>query len=132
MVLSSFKPLIPGVESIYVSLCVLGMACLAEAQSPALSIFLLPPATAQLSWPSNFTGWQLTSATDLSSPTNWHSVPQTPIPQGNALVVLFPFSDKSRYFRLEQGGSCVFQATPPVIVSGGSSTLSWCPVTGTT
>ncbi len=27
---------------------------------------------------------------------------------------------------------CVFQATPPVITSGASSTLSWCPVAGLT
>jgi hypothetical protein len=107
------------------------MASIAEAQSPALSISLLPPATAKLSWPSNFTAWQLTSATNLSSTANWQSVTQTPAPLDNALVVLFPITNKSRFFRLEQGASCVFQAAPPVIASGGTSTLSWCPVTGT-
>ena len=119
-------------KPIYVLFCLLAMARMAEAQSPALSISILPPATAWLSWPSNFTDWQLTSATNLSSPANWQPVTQTPIPLGNALVVLFPVNDKSRLFRLEHGGSCVFHATPPVIASGGTSTLSWCPVTGTT
>lgn len=108
------------------------MACAAEAASPTLSISRVPPAAVQFSWPSNFTDWQLTSTTNLAS-ANWQAVTQVPVASGNALVVLFPFTNLSGYFRLKQtGGGCVFQATPPVINSGGSSTLSWCPVGGVT
>ena len=109
------------------------MACIAEAASPTLSISRVPPATLQFSWPSNFIDWRLTSTTNLSS-GNWQAVTQTPVPSGNLLLVLFPFTNLSRYFRLEQtnNGGCVFQAVPPVINSGGSSTLSWCPVGGVT
>ena len=121
-----------GAGLVCVLFCVFTMAPIAEAQSPALSISPLPAATAKLSWPSNFAAWQLTSATNLSSTANWQSVTQTPALQGNALVVLYPITNKSRFFRLEQAGSCVFQATPTVIASGGSSTLTWCPVVGTT
>jgi hypothetical protein len=108
------------------------MACTAAATSPTLSISLVPPATVRVSWPSNFTDWQLKSTTNLSS-ANWQAVAQSPVSSNNALVVLFPLANKSGYFRLEQiGGGCVFQAAPPVIMSGASSTLSWCPVAGLT
>ena len=122
-----------GVRTLYISWCVLALACSAEAASPTLSISLVPPASARFSWPSNFTDWQLTSTTNLSS-TNWQAVTQTPVTSNNALVVSLPLTNKSGYFRLTQtnSGGCVFQATPPVITSGSSSTLTWCPVAGTT
>jgi hypothetical protein len=123
--MSSLKPF-------YISLCVLAMACAAEAASPTLSISVVPPATLRVSWPSNFTDWQLKSTTNLS-PANWQAVAQSPISSNNALVVSLPLTNKSGYFRLEQiGGGCVFQAVPPVITAGASSTLSWCPVAGLT
>ena len=73
------------------------------------------------------------SATNLSAPA-WQAVTQTPAHSGSSLVVLLPLTNKSGYFRLAQtnGGACVFQATPPVILSGSSSTLTWCPVAGAT
>ena len=112
--------------------CAFAIACTAKAASPALSVSRVLPATVQLSWPSNFTDWRLTSTTNLSS-GNWQAVTQTPVPLGNALVVSFPFTNLSGFFRLEQtNGNCVFQATPPVISSGASSTLSWCPLGGAT
>jgi hypothetical protein len=75
----------------------------------------------------------LTSATNLSTRA-WQAVTQTAVLSGNSLVVLFPLTNKSGYFRLTQtnSGGCVFQATPPVITSGASSTLTWCTVAGTT
>jgi len=121
-------------KSIYISLSVLVMTFIAEATSPTLSISLTPPATLRFSWPSNFTDWQLMSATNLSS-TNWQVANQTVVPTNNTLAVFFPIANKSGYFRLQQtngSGSCVFQATPPVINSGGSNALTWCPVAGTT
>jgi hypothetical protein len=43
--------------------CFLVAAHLLEAQSvPTLSISLLTPAPLQVSWPINFTSWQLASA----------------------------------------------------------------------
>jgi hypothetical protein len=113
--------------------CAFAIACTAtKAALPALSVSRAQPAALQLSWPSNFTDWRLTSTTNLSS-GNWQAVTQTPVPLGNALVVLFPFTNSSSFFRLEQtNGNCVFQATPPTINSGGSSTLSWCPLAGVT
>lgn len=125
--MSSLKPF-------YLSLCVLAVACAAEATSPTLSLFLVPPATLRFSWPSNFVNWQLMSTTNLSS-ANWQAVTQAVVPSNNTFVVLFPFANKSGYFRLQQtngSGGCVFQAAPPVINSGGSSTLTWCPVAGET
>ncbi len=46
-------------------------------------------------------------------------------------------ANRSTFFRLQSingggGGGCTFQATPPIILQGQSSTLSWCPVPGTT
>ena len=122
-----------SLRTFYISWCLLAMACTAEAVLPTLSVSLVPPTTLRFSWSSNFTTWQLTSATNLSS-TNWQAVTQTPVTSNNALVVSLSFTNKSSYFRLVQtnGGGCVFQATPPVIMSGGSSTLSWCTVAGTT
>ncbi|MGH7992258.1 MAG: hypothetical protein ACREDQ_01990 [Limisphaerales bacterium] len=73
------------------------------------------------------------SATNLSTPA-WQAVTQTAALSGSSLVVLYPLTNKNGYFRLAQtnGGGCVFQATPPVITSGSSSTLTWCTVAGTT
>jgi hypothetical protein len=53
---------------------------------------------------------------------------------GNQLVVLFPYTNKSGFFRLQQtnSGGCVFQANPAMINSGASSLLTWCPVAGVT
>ncbi len=115
------------------SLCVLATVGAAKAASPTLSISRIPPATLQFSWPSNFIDWQLAFTTNLSAAT-WQSVTQAPLASGNALVVSLPFTNKSGYFRLQQtnGPGCVFQATPAVITSGASSTLSWCPVAGLT
>lgn len=74
-------------------------------------------------------------ATNISL-TNWQAVTQAPVFSGNALVVSFPFSNASGYFRLQQtnsagSGGCLFQATPPQINSGASSLLTWCPQAGT-
>jgi len=74
------------------------------------------------------------SATNLSSGT-WQAVTQAPLSVGNALVLLVPFTNRNGFFRLQQtnsGGGCVFQATPPVITAGASSTLTWCPIAGFT
>jgi hypothetical protein len=111
---------------------VLSMTCTARGASPTLSISRVPPGTLQFSWPSNFLDWRLTSTTNLSL-GNWQAVTQSPIPAGNLLLVSFPVTNLNGYFRLEQtNGSCTFQAVPPAINSGESSTLSWCPVGGVT
>jgi len=106
-----------------------------DAASPVLSVSRVPPTSVQISWPSNFTaGWKLMYATNLAS-ADWQPVTQTPVSSGDALVVLFPFTNSSGFFRLQQaggGGGCSFQATPPVINSGNSSSLTWCPQPGTT
>jgi len=106
---------------------------LADAQSPTLSISLVPPSTARLSWPSSSASWQLIFTTNLFS-VDWQPVPQTPVPSGDRLVVSYPITNASSFFRLKPigGGGCVFQATPAVITAGASSTLTWCPVVGTT
>jgi len=121
------------VKRFVISLCVLAAASTVKAASPTLSISSIPPATLQFSWPSNFVDWQLAYTTNLSSAT-WQSVTQIPLPLGEALVILLPLTNKSGYFRLQQtnGSGCLFQATPPIITSGASSTLSWCPVAGFT
>jgi len=115
---------------------VLAVACSAAAQTrPAISLSLFSPGIAQISWPSSFTNWQLMSTTDLGASMNWQEVPGTPAPLSDALVAFYPITNSSRFFRLQQisgGGGCVFQATPPTISPGGSSTLSWCTNAGTT
>jgi hypothetical protein len=124
-----------NVKTFHLSLlCVLATACFAQAASPTLSISRVAPASLQFSWSSNFLDWQLISATNLSSGT-WQAITQAPLPIGDALVVSFPFTNRSAFFRLQQtnsGGGCIFQATPPVITAGASSTLTWCPVAGFT
>jgi hypothetical protein len=57
------------------------------------------------------------------------------LPLGDKLLVFVLITNKSSFFRLQPnsgGGGCVFHATPSTIAPGGSSTLSWCPVAGTT
>jgi len=117
----------------YLSLFVLAIAWTAEAASPTLSVSRVPPATLRFSWPSNFVNYQLMSTTNLSS-ANWQAVTQAVVLSNNTFVVSFSFANKSGLFRLQQtnGGGCVFQATPPVINAGASSTLTWCPVAGLT
>lgn len=119
----------------------LAAAATVEAQSaPVLSISLLTPAIAEVSWPSNFTDWQLTSSTNLASPGSWPMVSIPPFPLGNQLLVFYARDSQVRFFRLQQGGGntgggggdCTFAATPAVIAPGGSSTLSWALVTNTT
>lgn len=62
---------------------------------------------------------------------------RAPVLSSNALIVSFPFTKTRGFFRLQQingggNGSCAFQATPAVINPGESSSLTWCPVAGTT
>ena len=72
--------------------CLIAAACGAGAQpAPRLSIALLPPSYAQISWPSNFIGWQLASTTSLTPPVNWQPNSGT-VPLGGALVVFAPLS----------------------------------------
>jgi hypothetical protein len=109
------------------------LAWATDAQTvPTLSISLVAPSLARVSWPSSFTGWQLTSTTNLDSPLGWQAVPIPPTPMDNENVVTYPLDANQRCFRLTQGTVCAFQATPPVIAPGQSSTLSWCPVPATT
>jgi hypothetical protein len=123
---------VSNLKPFYIAWCFLVLACNAKAASPSLSISVIPPATLRVTWPSNFTDWQLKSTTNLSS-ANWQPVAQTPVPSNNTLLVLFPLTNTRGFFRLEQiGGGCAFQATPSMITSGASSTLSWCPVAGLT
>jgi hypothetical protein len=121
------------VKRFFLLWCLFTLAAPAEAALPTLSISQVPPASLQFSWPSNFADWQLTSTTNVSSAA-WQPVTQTPLALGNALVVLLPSTNRGGFFRLQQtnSSSCTFQATPPVITSGASSVLSWCPVAGLT
>ena len=115
--------------------CILATARCVEGQTPTLSISLLAPNIAEVSWPSNYSTWQLTSTTNLTPPANWQPVSGAPFPFGNSMVVFIPITNQSGFFRLQPsngGGGCVFHATPTTIAPGGSSTLSWCPVAGTT
>lgn len=127
--------MVSSLKRVCVALCVLVVVRLAGAQTPELSILLVSPSTIEFSWPSNFTAasWQLMSATSLS-PGNWQPVPQVPSTSNNAVVVFYTITNASSYFRLQQiiGGGCIFQAAPPVINVGESSTLSWCPEAGVT
>src|ERR1035441_2027318 len=106
--------------------CVLATASWVEAQTPALSISLLAPNIAEVSWPTNYSTWQLTSTTNLTSPANWHPVSGAPFPFGDSMLVFIPITNQSGFFRLQPGnggGGCVFHATPSTIAPGGSSTL---------
>jgi len=73
------------------------------------------------------------STTNLD-PAVWQPVPLAPFPSNDAIIVRMPVTELRRFFRLQPIslglGVCVFQATPPVINSGGSSTLTWCPQAG--
>ena len=111
--------------------CLIAGGYSAPAALPSLSVSLVPPASIQVSWPSNFTTgiWQLLYTTNLVS-ANWQPLPQTPVASGDTLGVLVPLNDSSGFFRLQEiggtTGGCFFLATPPVINSGSSSLLTWC------
>jgi len=122
-------------KRVHVLLCVVAIAFAVPAQTPTLSVSQVPPANVQLLWPSNFAGWQLTFATNLS-PANWQAITQAPVISGTSLMVSLSLTNANGFFRLQKtnggGGACTFQATPPQISSGGSSSLTWCPEAGTT
>jgi hypothetical protein len=125
----------PVLRSLTLAAWVIALVNSVGAASPSLSVSLVPPASLQVSWPTNFaTGsWQLLYTTNLV-PANWQPVPQTPTSAPDAVSVLIPLAGSSGYYRLQQvggGGGCTFQATPAVIIAGQSSTLSWCPQDGT-
>lgn len=114
----------------------LAKTCPVGAQStPAIQIAPITSAYMQLSWPTNFAGWQLQSTTNLNS---WQPASATPINLGNIVMAIVSATNRSIFFRLQStngsggGGGCTFQATPPTILQGQSSTLSWCPLAGTT
>lgn len=138
MIPSPTNPYCRTLAALHLVMCVFASVSTGEAASPSLSVSLLPEGSLLLSWPTNFTraSWQLLSTTNLQS-GNWQPVPQNPLLFDNALAILFPFAEPTRYFRLQQtgggaGGSCKFQANPAVITAGGSSTLTWCPKPDTT
>jgi len=121
----------PSLKTFGVALCVLTATSLVEAQSPSLSVSFASEDILQFSWPGNFTTWQLVSTTNVTLGI-WQPVPLAPFQSSNVLTVFWPITDVKRYFRLQQigPGSCVFHGTPPLINSGGSSTLTWCPLAG--
>jgi hypothetical protein len=127
--------MIPKLRTFSIVFCVFTSTCLTKAQSPTLSISSGAPGILRFSWPSNFTDWRLMSTTNLAR-TYWRPVPLVSFPSNDVLIVTLPVTDLSRYFRLEPlsagPGECVFQATPAVINSGQSSTLTWCPLAGYT
>ena len=81
------------------SLCVLAMACDVGAQTPNLSISLFAPNIAQVSWSTNFSAWQLFTATNLTSPGAWQPVSPGPFPFGNMLVVFVAITNQSGFYR---------------------------------
>ena len=65
--------------------CILlsGMMPPVHAQTaPSLTFSQFVPAVAELSWPGNYTNWQLMSTTDLGIPAAWQPVAGTPLPLG--------------------------------------------------
>ena len=80
--------------------CVLATASWVEAQTPALSISLLAPNIAEVSWHSNYSTWQLTSTTNLTPPANWQPVSGAPFPFGDSMLVFIPITNQSGFFRL--------------------------------
>src|SRR5690348_4847501 len=125
----------PKLKIFAAAVWVLTKPCVVEAQSPSLSYSIASSGDLVISWLSSFTtaSWQLASTANLAS-HNWQPVPVIPFATNSSLVVSLPLSQSIAYFRLQQAGAggCLFLATPPAINAGGSSTLSWCPVSGYT
>jgi hypothetical protein len=67
----------------------------------------------------------------MALPISWQPVTQTPLAQGNLLVLYYSLDAQSRFFQLQPVNNCVFQASPSTIQPGSSSLLSWCPAPGT-
>lgn len=137
LLMAKVMKLINCIRNAAIIAAAVGVAAAASAQvPPTLNISILTPGVAEISWPTNFTGWQLMSAFSLTPPVNWQPVPGSPFPLGNSMVTFVSITNRSSFFRLQvtndNGGGCVFHATPPIIQPGGSSVLSWCPVAGTT
>ena len=54
-----------------------------------------------LTWPTNFTGFNLQSTTNLN-PTNWSSVSQNPVVIGGQNVVINPITGIRKFYRLKK------------------------------
>jgi len=116
----------------FLLICLLGIRLIAEAQNPSLSVSLLFPNVAQISWPADSSEWRLTTTTNLTLPVTWDPVPDTPTLQDARFVVNYSIGSQPHWFRLQRpAGGCLFHATPPVIQVGGFSVLSWCATAGT-
>src|ERR1035438_1281694 len=88
-------------RALCVSLCVLATATCADAQTPALSISLFESNIAEVSWPTNFSTWQLATTTNLASSGSWQPVTSTPLPLGDRLLVFVLITNNSSFFRLQ-------------------------------
>lgn len=66
-----------------------------------LSIVSAGPNSATLSWPLALAGHQLQSTTNLLAPVTWTAVAQTPLTNGDQLVLTLPASPGMRFFRLQ-------------------------------
>jgi hypothetical protein len=55
-----------------------------------------------LTWPTNFTGFTLQSATNLASPAAWTTNSPTPVVVNGQNTVTNPISGTQQFFRLSQ------------------------------
>lgn len=56
----------------------------------------------QLTWPTNATGFQLETATNLASPTVWSGFPTPPAIVGTNFFITTALIEPQRYFRLRK------------------------------
>ncbi|MDB6017906.1 MAG: domain containing protein [Pedosphaera sp.] len=68
---------------------------------PLLEV-VLSGNTVQLSWPTNASGFNLESATNLQPVAIWNPVTNVPVPLNGAATVTLPITNASRFFRLRQ------------------------------
>jgi len=68
--------------------------------TPPLLGVVLSGNTVQLSWPTNASGFNLESATNLQPVAIWNPVTNAPVPQNGAATVTLPITNASRFFRL--------------------------------
>jgi hypothetical protein len=68
---------------------------------PLLTILLMPPDSARLTWPTNHPGYQLETADQISNPL-WSPVTNLPIVQAYHYTVTIGTSNQSQFFRLRR------------------------------
>jgi len=74
----------------------------AAASTPQLTLLRSTGTNVVVTWPTNFTGYTLQSATNLASPTTWSNISTSPVVINTNNVVTNGISGTRKFYRLSQ------------------------------